>query len=245
MNFLEVDPVALVERVGLVPLVEFPDEARAAGVGSRLEAAGVPIIEVALRNTAALRSIRQLRGACPSMVVGAGTVLSADQAHDAIEAGAHFMVSPGLEPSVASVCEANGVPYFPGVATATEVMRCLALGFTVLKFFPAEASGGVQWARAIAGPFPEVRLIPTGGVSESNLKGYLAVSNVMACGGSWITKPEAIQSEDLDAITRAAMGAVAVVREARSPRSDASAGTPSRLQSRRAHRSSGREAVRE
>ncbi len=209
------ETIDAIARVGLIPLLDVRDGTVAPDVGRTLLGAGLPIIEVALRNATALEAIYRMRTAVPDLLVGAGTVLSGHQASQALDAGAQFLVSPGLEPAVAEVCRIRGLPYFPGVATATEIMQCLSLGLRVLKFFPAEASGGIPWTKAIAGPFPGIQLIPTGGISESNLVGYLDAPNVVACGGSWITRPDVVQRKDFETLRASAEGALAMVRQAK------------------------------
>lgn len=153
-------------------------------LGEALLEAGFAWVEVTLRTPQALEALRRLRAL--GLKVGAGTVLKVEQAEEALEAGALFLVSPGLDEGLVRWAEAQGVPYLPGVATPTEVQRALALGLTLLKFFPAEALGGVRVLQAYAPVFPGVRFVPTGGIGPENLQAYLALENVLACGGSWL-----------------------------------------------------------
>lgn len=153
-------------------------------LGEALLEAGFSWMEVTLRTPLALEALRRLRAL--GLKVGAGTVLNQAQAGEALKAGALFLVSPGLDEGLVRWAEARRVPYLPGVATPTEVQRALALGLTLLKFFPAEALGGVRVLQAYAPVFPGVRFIPTGGIGPGNLQAYLALDNVLACGGSWL-----------------------------------------------------------
>ncbi|GAA6735009.1 bifunctional 4-hydroxy-2-oxoglutarate aldolase/2-dehydro-3-deoxy-phosphogluconate aldolase [Thermus oshimai] len=154
------------------------------GLGEALLEAGFSWMEVTLRTPLALEAIRRLRAL--GLEVGAGTVLNEAQAEEALAAGASFLVSPGLSPGLARWAEAQGLPYLPGVATPTEVQEALALGLRLLKFFPAEAMGGVRTLKAYAPVFPGVRFVPTGGIGPETLEAYLALENVLACGGSWL-----------------------------------------------------------
>jgi 2-dehydro-3-deoxyphosphogluconate aldolase/(4S)-4-hydroxy-2-oxoglutarate aldolase len=156
-----------------------------------------------------------MRAAQPDLLVGAGTVLSAEQATRAIDAGAQFIVMPGFQSGVVSTSQARDVPVFPGVMTPTEVMLALDAGLTELKFFPAESAGGLAHLRALAGPFPGVLFIPTGGISLSSLAAYLALPNVLAAGGSWMVRPELLAAGDWAAVGALAAEAAAVVRAVR------------------------------
>jgi 2-dehydro-3-deoxyphosphogluconate aldolase/(4S)-4-hydroxy-2-oxoglutarate aldolase len=149
------------------------------------------------------------------VLVGAGTVLTADQARRAISAGAQFVVTPGFMPRVVEVCLAENVPIFPGVMTPTEIGMALDAGLTDLKFFPAETAGGLAALRALAGPFPMVRFIPTGGIGPANLAAYLREPTVLAVGGSWMVRAEMIAASDWAAVRSAAEQAAVAVREAR------------------------------
>ena len=147
----------------------------------------------------------------PSIAVGAGTVLSAAQAREAVAAGASFVVSPGLSESVVEACRELGVPVLPGVATATDIMRAIGMGLGVLKFFPAEAMGGLPVLRALAAPFGAVRFVPTGGIDASLAGSYLSHPQVAAVGGSWLVPPAAVRAEDFAAIETLARSALAAV----------------------------------
>ena len=176
-------------RYRLVPVIVCGDASRAADLGKALVDGGLPIAEVTLRTPTALDAIEQL-AANDQLLVGAGTVLSIDAAQQAIDRGAKFIVSPGLDEQVVQFCLARGVAVLPGVATPSELQHALGLGLSAVKFFPAEAIGGVRLLKALAGPFPGVRFVPTGGISADNLGDYLHVRSVLACGGSWMVKQD-------------------------------------------------------
>ena len=188
----------------VVPVLTIEDEAHAVPLGRALVAGGVPMLEVTLRTPAALGAIRRIAAEVEGAVVGAGTVLTAQDLDRAVEAGARFAVSPGL----ASHARADGpIPLLPGVATATEVMAALEAGFRYLKFFPAVPAGGVAMLKAFAPVFPQARFCPTGGVSEDNAREFLGVSNVVCVGGSWLAPPSAVRAGDWSRITELARAA--------------------------------------
>ena len=149
---------------------------------------GVPVAEITFRTACAAEAIKMGVEAFPDMLIGAGTVINAAQAKDAIKAGAKFIVSPGLSPEVAGFCEAKDIPYLPGCVTPTEIMQALSLGLTTLKFFPANVYGGLQAIKALSAPFPQVRFLPTGGVDLSNIREFLACDKIAAVGGSFMMK---------------------------------------------------------
>jgi 2-dehydro-3-deoxyphosphogluconate aldolase/(4S)-4-hydroxy-2-oxoglutarate aldolase len=162
--------------------------------------AGLPAIELTLRTPAALEAIERIASEVPDAWVGAGTVMTARQADDALAAGAQFLVSPGATPRLLDALEDSDVPFLAGTATASEVMALLERGITTAKFFPAEASGGVPALRALAGPFPQMRFCPTGGIDAGNAPSYLALANVACVGGSWMLPPAALRTGDWKAI---------------------------------------------
>jgi len=193
----------------VVPVVVLEDVADAVPLGRALAAGGLPVAEVTLRTAAAAKSIRAL-AAGTDLLVGAGTVVRPAQVDAAVAAGARFVVSPGLSRDVVERCRVHDVPVLPGVATATEVMAALELGLDVVKLFPAEAVGGLATIRALAAPFPSVRFVPTGGVTEENAPAYLAHPHVAAVGGSWMVAPALVARGDFDEVTRRAAAAVAL-----------------------------------
>jgi Entner-Doudoroff aldolase len=202
-------------RIGVVPVVEIPDEEAAASLAEALLGAGIPCVEITFRTAAAADAIAAIRKSHPEMLVGAGTVLTANQAAIARDAGAQFVVTPGFGPAVVARCQAGGLPIIPGACTPTEIQMALDAGITVVKFFPAEAAGGVRYLRALGGPFKGIRFVPTGGIDASNLADYLAVPGVLACGGSWFVRKEWLVGRDFASVTAAAAAAAAIVAAAR------------------------------
>ncbi|MGY1643028.1 bifunctional 4-hydroxy-2-oxoglutarate aldolase/2-dehydro-3-deoxy-phosphogluconate aldolase [Geodermatophilus sp. SYSU D00703] len=192
----------LVESFGgrLVPVVVLADADRAEGLADALVAGGLRVAEVTFRTPAATEAIRRMAGH-PDLVVGAGTVVRAEQVDQAADAGARFVVSPGLSPTVVARARERGVDVLPGVVTPSELIAALDLGIDTVKFFPAAQYGGVATLAALASPFPEVRFVPTGGISPANLPDYLALPNVPAVGGSWMVRPDLVDAGDFAAVT--------------------------------------------
>lgn len=187
----------------VVPIVVIADAAKAADLGRALTDGGLTTVEVTLRTAAGLEAIERM-AAGGVLRVGAGTVLTASQADQAIDAGAQYILSPGLSEDVVKRCQERGVPVIPGIATATELMRALVLGVDTVKFFPAEQLGGPAGIKALAGPFPGVRFLPTGGVTVATLSAYLEVECVIGAGMSWVAPSELIDAGDWAEITRRA-----------------------------------------
>ncbi len=209
------DVLTALGDAGLVPVVKIDRAADAVPLAEALLAGGLPVMEVTFRTPAAGDAIRRIAQAVPTVTLGAGTVLTVAQAQEAVDAGARFLVSPGFDPAVVDWCRAHGIPVVPGVATATEVLAALGRDLTLLKFFPAEELGGVRMLQALAGPFPDVRFIPTGGITAATLPDYLRRPNVIAVGGSWMVAARLIAQGAFGEITRLAAEAVAVVRKVR------------------------------
>jgi 2-dehydro-3-deoxyphosphogluconate aldolase/(4S)-4-hydroxy-2-oxoglutarate aldolase len=206
---------SILENIPVVPVVVIDDADKAVAVARALVAGGLPVIEVTMRTSAAPAAIAAIAAEVPEAHVGAGTVLSAEQARSIVAAGARFIVSPGLHEDVVATANELGVPIIPGVATATEALQAWNLGLRELKFFPAEQAGGVAMIKSLSSVFRDVTFMPTGGVSTANLKDYLALPSVLACGGSWLTPAAAIAAGDYDQITKLAREALAVAREVR------------------------------
>jgi 2-dehydro-3-deoxyphosphogluconate aldolase / (4S)-4-hydroxy-2-oxoglutarate aldolase len=181
----EADVIARLGRARVLPIATLEDADRAEAVAHALLGDGVDCIEVTLRTAAAVEAIRRVR-AIDGMLVGAGTVLSPQQAAEAADAGAHFAVAPGTSPAVVEACRERGLPFFPGVATPSEIETARALGCTTLKVFPAAQLGGPAFLRAVAAVYPDVRFIPTGGIGVDTVEDYLAIPAVLAVGGSWL-----------------------------------------------------------
>ena len=205
----------MLEKTPVVPVVVIDDADRAVPVARALVAGGLPIIEVTMRTAAAADAIAAIAAEVPDAFVGAGTVLSAEHAKTIVAAGAKFIVSPGLHESVVSTAQDLSIPVIPGVATATEAQRAWNMGLRILKFFPAGQAGGAAMIKALASVFRDVMFMPTGGVSTANLKDYLQLPAVLACGGSWLTPAKAIADGDYDQITALASEALKIAREVR------------------------------
>lgn len=197
-----------IQGYGIVPVVKIEKAADALPLGKALVAGGLPLAEITFRTAAAEEVIRTLAQGMPELIVGAGTVLAVEQAQKAIAAGAKFIVAPGFNPKVVRFCQEQGIPVIPGVNSPSQIEAALECGLSVLKFFPAEESGGAAFLKAVAAPYDGVRFIPTGGVNAANLTSYMALKNVFACGGSWMVKGELISAgkfTEIASLTREAI----------------------------------------
>jgi len=201
--------------LGVVPVVKIERAEDAVALGKALLAGGLPCAEITFRTAAAEEAIRRISSSLPEVIVGAGTVLSVDQADKAVSAGARFIVSPGFNHKVVDWCLQNEIPVTPGVLTPTEIDMALHRGLNVLKFFPAEAMGGITTLKAISAPYGGVKFIPTGGINQNNLADYLALPSVHCCGGSWLVKANLISAGRFDEITKLAREAMSVVCQVR------------------------------
>lgn len=199
---------ARLAELRVVPVVTIDDAANAAGLAGALADGGLPIAEITFRTDAAAEAIRTIKAARPDMLVGAGTVLDAATVERALDAGAEFIVAPGFNPGMVAHAQSRGVAVVPGVVTPSEIEAAMSLGLRVLKFFPAEASGGPGYLSAIRATYPNVRFMPTGGINIGNLASYLALPNVVAAGGTWIATADAIRDQRWDEISRLAADAV-------------------------------------
>lgn len=197
-------------RVGVVPVLTIESVEQGVAIARALVRGGLPLIEVTLRTPAAIAAMRNIRTEVPDAVLGAGTVLTPEQAEQVIAAGARFIVSPGMTPRLIEASQSWPVPFLPGAATASEAMSLADLGFKVLKFFPAEASGGVAALKALAAPLQEIRFCPTGGIDAGNAAAYLGVPNVAAVGGSWVAPANLVKAADWPGITALAAAAAAL-----------------------------------
>ena len=193
----------------VVPVITIADAETAVPLARALVSGGLNVLEITLRTDAGLESIRRIAAEVPAAVVGAGTVTTAQQLHAARGAGARFVVSPGCTDALASAAAQAGGAFLPGAVTASEVLRLLELGITLMKFFPAETSGGVAALRALAAPFPQVRFCPTGGIDLRRARSYLALPNVACIGGSWMVPGDLVGGGDWDAISALAAQAAA------------------------------------
>ena len=206
------DALNLLRQSPVMPVIVVNDAAVAVDLARALVAGGIRTLEITLRTKAALAAMRRIRDEVPDPLVGAGTVRTRAHLEAALDAGAQFGLSPGLTPELAAAARASGVPFIPGVATASEAMRAQDEGFDILKLFPAEAVGGIKLLKALAGPLPELRFCPTGGIDASNAANYLALPNVLAVGGSWLTPEAALAAQDWDKITALALEASALAK---------------------------------
>lgn len=200
---------------GIVPVVVLTDGSQAVPLAKALLAGGIDFMEITFRTACCLDSIRLVKENVPEMHVGAGTVLSLDQAKSAVDAGAEFIVSPGIDEDTVSWCVSESIPVIPGCATPTEIMKAMKLGLTTVKFFPANLYGGIKGIKALSAPFGGIRFLPTGGVSQDNLAEFLELPSVLAAGGSWICTKKDITEGNYDLITELAKKAVAVKEEKR------------------------------
>ena len=206
----------MVERlreIGIVPVIVIDDAEDAVPVAEALMEGGLPCAEVTLRTPSAMEALRRMVKAYPELLVGAGTVLSAEQVDESLDAGAKFIVSPGIDPAVVDHSLKREIPVFPGVCTPTEVAVGLARGLKTLKFFPAEPAGGLPFLKAISAPYPMMEFIPTGGINVQNVAGYLGFKKVVACGGSWMVAQDWIREKDFGRIRREVEKAVQTIRD--------------------------------
>ena len=205
-----------ISEIGVVPVIKLNHPERdAALLGKALCAGGVPIAEITFRAADADKAIRLMKEANPEMLVGAGTVTNTAQIDAVIAAGGEFIVTPGFDPELVAYAQAKNIPIFPGCTTATDYHQALKFGLEVLKFFPAEQSGGLAKIKALAAPFPMFRIMPTGGISLKNLKEYLACPVIAACGGSYMVTADLIDNNRWDEITAICKESRRIVEEAR------------------------------
>ena len=180
------DMFKTIYELGIIPVVAIDDADKAVPLAKALSEGGLPAAEITFRTAAAEESIRRITAECPDVLVGAGTVLTKEQADRAVAAGAKFIVTPGFNPEMIAYIKSLGIPMMPGAATPGEMEQAMSMGLTNIKFFPAEANGGVAKLKALAGPYPAAKWMPTGGVNTKNLNDYLSFDRIIACGGTWI-----------------------------------------------------------
>jgi 2-dehydro-3-deoxyphosphogluconate aldolase/(4S)-4-hydroxy-2-oxoglutarate aldolase len=200
----------LFDLAPVIPVVVLDDAEAAVPLARALVEGGLPVIEVTLRTPSALESITRIAAEVPDAVIGAGTIVRPEDAERSAAAGARFLVSPGCTPRLQAAMVATGLPFLPGVATASEVIALLEDGITAMKFFPAEAAGGTAYLKSLAGPLPQVRFCPTGGVGQRNAADYLALPNVGCVGGSWLTPADAVRDGDWARIRKLAAEAASL-----------------------------------
>ncbi|EMK3377579.1 bifunctional 4-hydroxy-2-oxoglutarate aldolase/2-dehydro-3-deoxy-phosphogluconate aldolase [Vibrio vulnificus] len=202
LKALKVIPVIAIDKAeDIIPL------------GKVLAENGLPAAEITFRSEAAVEAIRLLRETQPGMLIGAGTVLNREQAIAAKEAGATFIVSPGFNPNTVKACQEIGIDIVPGVNNPSTVEAALEMGLTTLKFFPAEASGGINMVKSLLAPYTDIELMPTGGINPANIKDYLAIPRVLACGGTWMVDKKLIEAGNWEELARLTREAVALVNE--------------------------------
>ena len=203
---------SVLDAVPVLPVVVIDELATAVPLARALVDGGLPAIELTLRTPVALEAIRAIAAEVPETLLGAGTITSPAQAADAVAAGAGFLVSPGLTPDLLAAMLDTGVPFLPGTSTVSEVLAVLEAGLTEMKFFPAEASGGAAYLKAVAGPLPQARFCPTGGITAASAPGYLALPTVGCVGGTWLTPADAIAAGDWERISKLAAEAASLER---------------------------------
>ena len=209
------DVMKKLQKIGIVPVVVLDRAEDALPLAECLAEGGLPCAEVTFRTAAAEESIRRMAKAFPDMIIGAGTVLTTEQADRAIDAGATFIVSPGFNPKVTEYVLGKGVPMTPGVCTPTEIEAALQFGLDVLKFFPAEPAGGLKMIKALAAPYVNVSFMPTGGISAGNVRDYLAYDRIVACGGSWMVSGKLVREGNFAEVKRLVREAADIVKEIR------------------------------
>ncbi len=209
------DVVKTLGSYGIVPVVVLNDAKNARPLAEALCAGGLACAEVTFRTAAAEESIKIMSKEFPQMLVGAGTVVTVEQAKRAVAAGAKFIVSPGLLMPVVQYCLDNNIPVCPGTCTPTEMGTAMNMGIDVLKFFPAEPMGGLKYIKAVAAAYTNVKFMPTGGINANNVRDYLAYDRIMCCGGSWMVKGSLIDAGEFDQIREMTAEAAAIVKEVR------------------------------
>lgn len=201
------------QALKVIPVIAIDNAQDIIPLGKVLAENGLPAAEITFRSEAAVEAIRLLRETQPDMLIGAGTVLNKQQAMAAKEAGATFIVSPGFNPNTVKACQEIGIDIVPGINNPSTIEAALEMGLTTLKFFPAEASGGVNMVKALLAPYTNVNLMPTGGINPANIKDYLAVPRVLACGGTWMVDKKLIEAGQWDELAKLTREAVALVSE--------------------------------
>ena len=204
-----------IRTIGIVPVIAISDANGAVPLAQALKAGGLPCAEVTFRTAAAADAIRQIKTHVPDVLIGAGTILSSEQADTAINAGAQFLVSPGFNPKVVAHCREKNYHIVPGCATPSDMEAALEMGLTLVKFFPAEQAGGLAYIKAVAAPYAALSFLPTGGIGPKNLAEYLSFPRIVACGGSWMASKDLIDAGDFATIERLSREAAEIVRSQR------------------------------
>ncbi len=205
------DILKKIGEIGIIPVIKIEDAEKAVPLATALMKGGLPAAEVTFRTAAAADAIKNISEALPEMLVGAGTVLTTEQVDKAIEAGAKFIVSPGFNPKIVKYCIEKGVPVCPGCSTCGEMEQAMELGLDVVKFFPAEAIGGLNVIKSVSAPYAKLKFMPTGGINEKNILSYLNHPKILACGGSFMVKDDLIKEGKFDEIEKLTRNAVALM----------------------------------
>lgn len=208
---MTIEMINKLKQFKVIPVIQINSVEQAIPLAKVLVENGLPVAEVTFRTEAAAEAIKAMREAYPEMCIGAGTVLNAEQIEQAQQAGAEFVVAPGLNPNTVRRCQEVGMPIVPGVNSPSQVEQALELGLNFLKFFPAEASGGVVMVKSLLAPYVDVSLMPTGGIGKGNVNDYLAIDRVVCCGGTWMVAPKLIENEQWEEIGQLVREAVAHV----------------------------------
>ncbi|NOI27293.1 bifunctional 4-hydroxy-2-oxoglutarate aldolase/2-dehydro-3-deoxy-phosphogluconate aldolase [Vibrio coralliilyticus] len=208
---MTIEMINKLKQFKVIPVIQINSVEQAIPLAKVLVENGLPVAEVTFRTEAAAEAIKSMREAYPEMCIGAGTVLNAEQIEQAQQAGAEFVVAPGLNPNTVRRCQEVGMPIVPGVNSPSQVEQALELGLNFLKFFPAEASGGVAMVKSLLAPYVDVSLMPTGGIGKGNVNDYLAIDRVVCCGGTWMVAPKLIENEQWEEIGQLVREAVAHV----------------------------------
>jgi 2-dehydro-3-deoxyphosphogluconate aldolase/(4S)-4-hydroxy-2-oxoglutarate aldolase len=195
-------------KIGIVPVIKIDDVEKAVPLVKALAAGGIPCAEITFRTAQGEEAIRRIAAEAPETLVGAGTVLTTDQVDRAVNAGARFIVSPGFNPKVVAYCQQKGIPITPGCANPSDIEQALEFGLEVVKFFPAEQAGGLEYIKAVSAPYPGLKFIPTGGINAANIARYIAFDKVLACGGSWMVGADLINAGEFEEITALSREAV-------------------------------------
>lgn len=198
--------------IKIVPVIALDNAADAVPLGAALRESGIPVAEITFRSPAAAEAIRRLRDADPDILIAAGTVLNAAQAKAAQQAGADFIVSPGFNPNTVKACQDMDIPITPGINNPTAIEAALEHGIDTVKYFPAEASGGIPMLKALLAPYAMLNIMPTGGINAKNIRDYLAIKNVIACGGSWMVEKSLLAAQNWAEVERLGKEAVALVQ---------------------------------
>ncbi|EIJ67259.1 bifunctional 4-hydroxy-2-oxoglutarate aldolase/2-dehydro-3-deoxy-phosphogluconate aldolase [Pasteurella bettyae] len=213
MRYTTEQIVEKLTELKVVPVIALDNAEDILPLAQTLSENGLPVVEITFRSAAAEEAIKLVKANCPEVLIAAGTVLTKEQVLTAKNAGADCIVTPGFNPNIVKYCQELDIPVTPGVNSPMAIEAALELGITAVKFFPAEASGGVKMIKALLGPYASLKIMPTGGVSVSNIKDYLAISNVVACGGSWFVDKKLINEKNWDEIGRLTREVVELVKQ--------------------------------